>query len=147
MNLKRVENCERSRIERWAGFQLDHKWRRRGVIISVMAFLALAILKFTDTNNLISSFVLRRVLLIGLLIISLSKDKIEDEMIISLRAKSFTLAFIIAVIYSLVQPFVNMLVFYIIKGAYTTDSFSYFQVLSFMLMLQILFFGVLKRNR
>ena len=99
-----------------------------------------------DLDSIESSFVLKRVLLIGLLVVSLSKDKEEDEMIVSLRAKSFTLAFVLAVLYSLIQPLVNVLVFYIIKGD-MTNGFSYFQVLSFMLMLQIMFFEVLKRNR
>ncbi|WP_115461409.1 hypothetical protein [Winogradskyella aurantiaca] len=146
MGLKNIQECERNKIERWAAFQLEHKWKRFGILLSVLCLVLLMLLKLMDLNTLESSFVLKRVLLIGLLVISLSKDKEEDEMIVSLRAKSFTLAFVLAVVYSLVQPLVNVLVFYLIKGD-MTDSFSYFQVLSFMLMLQIMFFEVLKRNR
>lgn len=147
MGLKNIQECERSRIERWAGFQLEHKWKRIGIAASSLCFMSLLVLKLTGFNTLESSFVLKRILLVGLLIISLSKDKEEDEMIVSLRAKSFTLAFILAVLYALIQPFVNVLVFYLIKGGASGDHFSYFQVLSFMLMLQIMFFEVLKRNR
>ena len=146
MGFKNIQECERSRIERWAGFQLEHRWKKIGVLISLLCFVVLMLLKLMDLNSIESSFVLKRVLLIGLLVVSLSKDKEEDEMIVSLRAKSFTLAFVLAVLYSLIQPLVNVLVFYIIKGD-MTNGFSYFQVLSFMLMLQIMFFEVLKRNR
>lgn len=146
MGFKNIQECERSRIERWAGFQLEHRWKKIGVLISLLCFGVLMLLKLMDLDSIESSFVLKRVLLIGLLVVSLSKDKEEDEMIVSLRAKSFTLAFVLAVLYSLIQPLVNVLVFYIIKGD-MTNGFSYFQVLSFMLMLQIMFFEVLKRNR
>ena len=146
MGFKNIQECERSRIERWARFQLEHRWKKIGVLISLLCFVVLMLLKLMDLNSIESSFVLKRVLLIGLLVVSLSKDKEEDEMIVSLRAKSFTLAFVLAVLYSLIQPLVNVLVFYIIKGD-MTNGFSYFQVLSFMLMLQIMFFEVLKRNR
>ncbi|WP_299521258.1 hypothetical protein [Winogradskyella sp.] len=147
MNFKKINECERNRLERWAQFQLPHKWKLGGIIICVILILMLLGLKLTRTDSLWSDFALQRALLISLLIVSLSKDKIEDEMIVSLRAKSFTLAFILAVLYALIQPVINAFFFYIFKGYVITDNFSYFQILSFMLLLQILFFEVLKRYR
>lgn len=147
MNLKKINECERSRLERWSQFQLSHKWKRIGIIVCLVAFGILTSLKFMEGEFLVHRFVLRRALLIGLLIISLSKDRIEDEMIVSIRAKSFTLAFVLAVLYALIQPLVNALVFYIMDSKDISNSFSYFQVLAFMLLIQIMFFEVLKRNR
>ena len=147
MNLKRIQDCERSRIERWSQFQLAHPWKNRAVIFCVAIIIGLIALKFTDTDYQWVKFGLRRALLVGLLSVSLSKEKIEDEMIVSLRAKSFTLAFVLVVLYALVQPAVNVIVFNVLGKEHLNDTFTYFQVLSFMLLIQILFFEVLKRSR
>jgi uncharacterized sodium:solute symporter family permease YidK len=84
-------------------------------------------------------------LLIGMLIISLAKDKIEDEYIDSLRSQSYRLAFIMAVVYSLVQPFINYGVGILFDANEKLEGFSYFQVLFFMLIVQLMFFYQLKR--
>ena len=148
--MKREEllNRERTRIVRWAKFQLAHKWKHLGLFICLLTFLALLTLKFLDGDFLMQKFLLKRVLLVGLLIIAISKDKIEDEMIVSLRSKSMRLAFVLAVLYALIQPLINSIVFYIVDYKDPSYySFSYLQVLFFMLIIQILFFEVLKRNR
>ena len=154
MKLRGIEKCERSRIDQWAAFQLDYKWKKIGVIFSLVITVVLLIQKFSrpsgfqyDTEHVSYLFFLERFFLIGLLIIIVSKDKIEDEMITSIRARSFKLAFICAVLYAVIQPFVNALVFYVLAKDSMGYNSTYFQVLTFMLMLQILFFEVLKRNR
>lgn len=84
--------------------------------------------------------------MICFLIISISKEKIEDEYIDSLRAQSYSLAFILSVVYSLIQPLINYSVDVLLneepKEFY---DFSYFQVLFFMLVVQIMFFSHMKR--
>ena len=104
-------------------------------------------LKFTDNEPLWFKDVLRKALLVGLLIVTLSKEKIEDEMVTTLRFKAYTLAFIMAVLYSLIQPMADYIVHNYIYEPSKGNDFSYFQVLSFMLLIQIMFFEVLKRNR
>jgi len=154
MNIKKIQECERRRIERWASFQLEHNWKKRGIIFSAVLILALVIIKFLESEShpgilseyLAHKYILKKLLLIGLLVISLSKEKVEDEMLISLRAKSFTLAFIIAVLYAVIQPFVNSVFFYLFDKNHLSPDFSLFQVLSFMLILQLLFFEFLKKN-
>ena len=147
MNEKKTIDCEQSKIERWSQFQIKHHWKLKGVVVCLVMFLAMITLKFTDTEPQWLNAVLRRGLLIGLLIIVLSKEKMEDEMIVSLRAKAFALAFVFAVVYALVQPLIDHIVFYIFNGRSTENEFSYFQVLFFMMVIQIMFFNVLKRNR
>ena len=63
-----------------------------------------------------------------LLVISLSKEKIEDEFIDSLRSQSYRLAFIMAIVYSLVQPVVNYAVAVLFNQDDELQGFSYFQV-------------------
>ena len=74
---------------------------------------------------------LKVLLLIGMLVISLSKDKVEDELIDSLRSKSYRLAFIMGVLYALVQPIVNFAVGSVLNEDAELVGFDYFQVLFF----------------
>ena len=78
--------------------------------------------------------------------ISVSKEKIEDEYIDSLRSQSYRLAFILAIVYALVQPIVNFVVAYVLNQDDDIKSFSYFQVLFFMLIVQLLYFWKLKKQ-
>ncbi|WP_138434255.1 hypothetical protein [Winogradskyella algicola] len=147
MNAKKIIKCERSKIEKWSQFQLNNHWKIKGIIFCFIIFVATIVLKFNEVNTEWVRFGFRKALLVGLLVIALSKEKTEDEMIVSLRAKSFRLAFILAVLYALIQPIVDVLVFNLLGKPISSSSFSYFQVLSFMLIIQIMFFEVLKRNR
>ncbi len=147
MSNKSFMECERTKLERWSQFQLANNWKTIGATICLLTLLTLIGIKFIDTEPSWLRDVLKRVLLVGLLIVVLSKEKVEDEMLQSLRAKAFTLAFIFGVLYSLVQPLADYVVHNYIYEASKENTFSYFQVLSFMLLVQIMFFEVLKRNR
>lgn len=147
MNLKNIQECERTKIEKWSSFQLPNHWKKIGVGLTFIILLSIISLKFIDGEPTWIRPLLRRLLLISLLIISLSKEVMEDEMISSLRGKSYTLAFIIGVVYSLVQPVIDYVIHNFLYEPSNFNGFSYFQVLFFMLLIQILFFEVLKRNR
>ncbi|MBL4605230.1 MAG: hypothetical protein JKY02_06110 [Flavobacteriaceae bacterium] len=135
---------ERSRIEKMNKFQLAHKFKRIGWYVVAITFLFMIVNKFVDEPEWVKPL-LKNILVIGFLLVSLAKDKIEDEFIDSLRSQSYRLAFVIGVIYSVVQPQVEYIVDYLIDGEDATMGFSYFQVLIFMLLVQIMFFYQLKR--
>ena len=80
------------------------------------------------------------------MVIAISKEKIEDEMIVNLRSKAFSFAFICGVIYALVQPYINYGVASMVapeKAVY--EEFGAFIILWFMLTIHLMFFHVLKR--
>lgn len=135
---------ERSHIEKMNKFQLPHRLKKVGYYIAFGAFALMIAKKFFEEPAWVKP-ALRWALLIGMLIISLAKDKIEDEFIDSLRSQSYRLAFILAVVYSLVQPFINYGVGILFDENEKLQGFSYFQVLFFMLLVQLLFFFQLKR--
>tara|TARA_R100001369_G_scaffold85625_1_gene119430 strand:+ start:593 stop:1036 length:444 start_codon:yes stop_codon:yes gene_type:complete len=147
MNSKKIMDCERTKIEKWSRFQLPNRWKTIGVLLCLALFVTAIVLKFTEFEVGWFKGVLRRGILIGLLIISISKDKNEDEMIVSLRSKAYTLAFIFGVVFTLVQPLLEYLIHNFVFEANPNNTFSYFEVLSFMLLMHIVFFEVLKRNR
>ena len=144
MSKESICEKERSRLEKMNKFQLAHKFKKIGWYIVAITFLLMIAKKFVEEPEWVK-LVLRNIFVIGLLLVSLSKDKIEDEFIDSLRSQSYRLAFIIGVVYSVVQPQVEYAVDYLIDGDEATMGFSYFQVLIFMLIVQIMFFYQLKR--
>jgi hypothetical protein len=83
-----------------------------------------------------------------MLLITVTKDSIEDEMTLKLRSQAYTFAFIVGVLYALVQPLINFLVNTIVKIEDVSFALlSVDQVLFFMLLVQLAFFHFTKRMR
>ena len=149
MNKDYLIDCERSRLEKIASFRLPYAFKTVGLVlifcsISLMFYRAFVMDGDTEWFRLI----LRKSLLIGMLVISISRDKIEDEMTIALRAQSYAIAFVIGVVYALVMPYVEYGVSNVVhSGGEVYKDLGDFQVLLFMLMIQLMFYYVLKRNR
>lgn len=148
MGLNKVTECERTKLESFLDkFQLPYSFKKVGIAIFLLSFVALTIIKFADNEPLWLRPALKQAMLVGLLMISISREKIEDELIQILRSKSYALAFVIGVIYIMLQPLTNELVNFILGTAEAPDNMGYVQVLLFMLLIQVGFFEVLKRNR
>mgnify|MGYP000209293989 FL=1 len=135
---------ERNNLEKMNKFQLDNKFKKIGYIISIGTFIFMIIRKFIENSDEIKP-VLHGVLLLGLLLVSLSKDKFEDEFLDSLRSQSYRIAFILVIIYSLIQPIINYTVGIILNQDEEMKAFGYFQILFFMLIVQLMVFWQLKK--
>lgn len=144
MSRQSICERERSQLEKMNKFQLNYRYKKIGLIIAISGFVLLLGRKFVDNSEWIRP-VIQAFLLVGLLIISLSKSKEEDEFIDSLRSQSYRLAFLLAIVYSLVQPLINYGVGLLFDENETLKGFNYFQVLFFMLIVQLMFFWQLKR--
>ncbi len=145
--MKKSTICERERIqlEKMNKFQLGNPYKKVGFTETITSFVLIIAIKYIDNPVWLKPF-LHGILLIGLLLISVSKEKIEDEYIDSLRSQSYRLAFILAIVYALLQPIVNVVVSYVLQQDNEYESFNYFQVLFFMLIVQLLFFWKLKKQ-
>ncbi|MCG1036730.1 hypothetical protein [Polaribacter sargassicola] len=144
MSKQSICERERSNLEKMNKFQLENQFKKIGFIIAIGAFVLMIVRKYIEDSEWIRP-ILHGILLIGLLLISLSKEKLEDEFIDSLRSQSYRLAFLVAIVYSLAQPLVNYGVAVLLNQDDELKSFDYFQVLFFMLIVQLLFFWQLKR--
>ena len=144
MNKSSICERERSQLEKMNKFQLGNQYKKIGYIVAIGTFVLMIARKYVEDSEWIRP-ILHGVLLIGLLLISISKEKIEDEFIESLRSQSYRLAFILAIVYSLVQPLINFGVGTLLNQDDELQGFSYFQVLFFMLIVQLMFFWQLKR--
>lgn len=101
--------------------------------------------KFVDEPTWVKPL-LRNVMILGFLIVSISKEKIEDELMANLRSISYRLAIIIGVLYAMVQPYVTYAIETLIDPEGAKFDNSYFQVLLYILLVQIMFFAALKRS-
>ena len=149
MSIEKISNCEINRFQKIINFRLSHRFMSIGIAIVLLSIATMFVRAFAlegDTEWL--KQLLQKTLLVGLLIMSLSKDKVEDEMTISLRAQSYAIAFVIGVIYALVMPYVEFGVSNMVhSGGETFKDLGDFQVLLFMLMIQLMFYHNLKRYR
>jgi len=149
MSVKNFEDCERKRLVKIINFRLPHVFMNIGINIVLISIACMFIRAFAlDGDTAWLRLLLQKTLLIGMLIMSLSKDKIEDEMTISLRAQSYAIAFIVGVFYALIMPYVEFGVSNLVNAE--TEAYKDlgdFQVLLFMLMIQLMFYHVLKRSR
>ncbi len=149
MNKEKIMNCERNRFHKLINFRLPNRFMVIGIAIALLSIVMMFVRAFAmegETEWL--KLLVQKTLLVGMLIMSLSKDKIEDEMTNSLRAQSYAIAFVIGVIYALVMPYVEFGVSNAVhSGGESFKDLGDFQVLLFMLMIQLMFYHNLKRYR
>ncbi len=143
--MKNICEAERNKLQRWGKFQLPNSYIKIGWSIIIGTFLLMIAKKFIDEPTWVKP-VLRNVMILGFLMVSISKEKIEDELMASLRATSYRLALIIGVLYALVQPYVTYGIESLLDPGNAELDNGYFQVLLYILLVQILFFNALKRS-
>ncbi len=149
MNTEKFVDCERKRMQKFINFRLPHRFMTIGIAVVLLSIVMMFVRAFAmegETEWL--KELLQKTMLVGMLIMSLSKDKVEDEMTVSLRAQSYAIAFVTGVIYALVMPYVEFGVSNVVhSGGETLKDLGDFQVLLFMLMIQLMFYHNLKRYR
>ncbi|MEM6721012.1 MAG: hypothetical protein AAF611_16900 [Bacteroidota bacterium] len=139
---------EERQLRKIVNFGLPNHFKKIGIAIASVSFLSIIILKITGVElSETIKFISKRLLLVGLLVIALSREKVEDEMILSLRTKAFTGAFIGGVVYTLIFPAITYTVRVLFdkKDNLLTDVGD-FQILWFMLFMYLVFFHLIKRK-
>jgi hypothetical protein len=149
MALKSSDQSELKSIEKLIKYQLPNKFKAIGFgifIVSLLFILASPfILENYEHNDLLDKAA-KSVLLLGLLAISISREKVEDELIIILRMKSYSYAFIGGVLYVIIMPFINYLLVLLYSSNPKIEGVSDFTILGMLLTIQIFSFRSLKRS-
>jgi len=126
--------------------QLPNYFKKIGGVLTIGCLLLVLInrpLWDSDFMRMVGKFGI----LCGLLFVSISKEKIEDELVTQLRMRSYRFAFIWGVLYTLFQPLINYAVALLIEGEETSfELLGDFQILWFLLVIQVMYFAVLKRR-
>lgn len=137
-------NSEAKRLERWGNFQLPNRFIKIGWGIIVTSFLLMIAKRFVVEPDWVKPL-LRNIMILGFLMVSISREKIEDEYVAKLRSISYRLAILIGVLYAMVQPYVTYAIELLIEPEGAKVDEGYFQVLLYILLIQLLFFNALKR--
>lgn len=147
MNLKSISECEQRSLTKIISYRLPNKFKKIGWIVFALTFIVLFSTKLFDGDFEILVELLKKLLLVCLLVVVLSKEKIEDEMIKSIRAQSFSFAFIGGVLFTLIQPLINLIVSFILRSDNVIfEDLGDFQVLWFMLIIYLVVFNKLKKK-
>lgn len=127
--------------------QLPATFKRPALVLSFLLFAAFFMVRWMTEGTSIASEISSKLLLISLLVVSISKEYQEDERIQSIRAHSYSLAFVFGVLYAIVQPYINFGVEAILhpEGA-IYEELPLFVILWFMLVVQIAYFHMLKKT-
>ena len=149
MNLNTILKWEANNMKKLRNLTLlPNRVKGVAIIMVVITFFALIAGKFLFSDYHTVRLLIKNLLLVSLLLVSISRDKIEDELTLVLRLQSYAFAFIAGVVYAMVQPFANLLVESIISTETATFSeLDVKQVLFFMLLLQLFYFTITKRMR
>ena len=146
MKMKSILDCESRSLERINSLQLPTIFKKIGIGLFLISLIILLVLAFTsndDTFKLVSKYGM----LIGLLIVSISKEKIEDELVRDLRLRSFSFAFIVGILYALSLPFVDYLVDLIIQSQNADlKGLGDFPILWILLTCKVGYFELLKKT-
>jgi len=149
MNKQSIVDCERNRLEKITKFRLPQYYYKVGIAIGVITILMMFVRAFAmegDTEWL--KLLLQKTFLVGMLLMSIARDKEEDELTVKLRMQSYAWAFIIGVIYALVMPYIEFGVSNVVhSGGEVYKDLGDFQILIFMLMIQLMSYHTLKRYR
>jgi hypothetical protein len=148
MELKLKQDEEIQKIEKITGYQLPNKFKIIGLILFIISIISIVAFTFSFENSKYYGLLDRIALtgmVLGLLIISISKEKIEDELIAKLRIQSYNYAVIGTVLIYLIIPFINYALYFSYSYTPKMDGSRDIAVLGFLLTIQILAFRKLKR--
>lgn len=141
MASKSMQNCERNFA---AKLLLPNHFKKIGIAVAITSFLLLV------ANNLLMDSLTVRYggkygILVGMLLIAISREKIEDELVVNLRMQAFSLSFVLGVIFSILQPYFNYGVDYFLAPTATFKDTGDFQILWLLLSVKVFYFEYLKR--
>ena len=135
-------------LEKMKKYQLPNWFKKIGIGIILISIVAFFVNKFSIEDidiKLISKYGI----LVGLLLISISKEKIEDELITSLRMQSYTFSFIAGVIITLLtNPIFNFIANFISqRQGENFQEVGDWEILWILLSVQVFYFEFLIPSR
>jgi len=114
-----------------------------GLLILSVLLAVLAVLKVVSFEAEVLKAIVKSGILIGLLLLALAKNKIEDELTLHIRVKAFAFAFIFGVVSVIAKPFVNLA----FDGEFLYEDMGAMELLISMFVVYFLMMNLMKKNR
>ncbi|WP_347174005.1 hypothetical protein [Polaribacter uvawellassae] len=148
MGSKKIIDCERSTIQKILDFRLPQYFKMIGIVLFAVSFLFMFLKSSFPEYASVIKEATKKLMLVAMLLMSMARDKEEDELITLIRGQSYAAAFILGVIYALIMPYVEFGVSNLVNSEVEPfKELGDFQILIFMLMIQLMYYHILKRNR
>lgn len=149
-NMNSNKSCierENQAIDRWTSFKLPNKIKPIGWFIAATCFALFLWLSKTDNASFILLYTIKTIGVIGLSMVVLAKEKIEDEMKDVLRGKAMLFAFIMCILFIIITPYITTLLssFFRDHPENVAMELSHFNMLSCMMLMYIVALESMKR--
>ncbi|MEO6229156.1 MAG: hypothetical protein ABJB11_08365 [Ferruginibacter sp.] len=144
--MSKIMECESRQLNKMQ--LLPNRYKKLGFILLIISITALVLLRITRPTQDIFNDICKSFILLSMIIISVTKEKNEDEYTIILRGKSYVLAFIIGAIYAILQPYINLGVAALLSPEKAVFAeMKSFVIIWFMLFIQLGFYYLLRYTR
>jgi hypothetical protein len=148
MEPKNKQEGDIEKINKYTGYQLPNKFKTVGLVLFIISFISVPIIS-SYFGELQHRDLFQRIAwtfaVLGLLMISISKEKIEDELMAKIRMQSYNYAVIGTVLTYLMMPFIIYVISLSFSSAAKIEGSRDIPLLAVMLVMQILTFRKLKR--
>jgi hypothetical protein len=148
MEPKAKQESEIEEVDKYTGYQLPNKFKIIGLILFIISFISILIISIYLENNKYQDLFQRigsTIAILSLLMIAVSKEKVEDELIVKIRMQSYHYAVIATVLAYLTFPFITFLLSLGYSSTLKMEGSKDIVVLGFLLSIQILTFRKLKK--
>jgi hypothetical protein len=149
MKPKANQEGDIEKIDKFTGYQLPNKFKIVGLVVFIVSILSivtsLKIYILDDKYHDLFERIALSGMVLGTLIISISREKIEDELIAKIRMQSYHYAVLGTVLFHLAIPFVHFIIELLLSDMPTIEGSKDVSVLGVLLMMQILTFRKLKK--
>ena len=149
MEPKAKQEGDIEKIDKFTGYQLPNKFKIVGLVVFIASILSIITSLKLYMLDIKYHELFERIALsgsvIGLLIISISREKIEDELIGKIRMQSYNYAVIVTVLIYLILPFIHFTIVSIFSSMPKIEGSKDVSVLGVLLMSQIFTFCKLKK--
>lgn len=148
MELKPKQEGDIEKIDKYISYQLPNRFKIIGLILFIVSIISVLIISIcVENNNYLDLF--QRIgwtmAILSLLAISISKEKIEDELIAKIRMQSYHYAVITTVIFYLLFPFIGYVILFCFSTAPKMEGNKDIPIFLLLLLTQILTFRKLKK--
>ena len=105
MKTKNMLACESRQLEK-LDF-LPYRYKPIAFILLSLSLVGLIFLNFAKADFLLLKEIVKSLMLLSMLLVSVTKEKREDEYTLRQRAKSYIFALVVTVLYAIFQPYVD----------------------------------------
>ncbi|MFE3869667.1 hypothetical protein ACFX5F_00340 [Flavobacterium sp. ZS1P70] len=149
MESQAKQGGEIEKIEKITGYQLPNKFKIVGLVLFIVSVLSIITslklylvgVKYYDLFERIAL----TTMVLGLLVISVSREKMEDELIAKIRLQSYNYAVIGTVLLYLMLPFIHYAIIFSFSSMPKMEGSKDISILGLLLSVQIITFRKLKR--